>query len=156
MIKPADKAAVVIELRPMFPLPELLKLAELSRSTFYYHAKRDIQQDKYAAIIDCLHELYRKHHGRYGYRRMTVELRKQGHFINHKTVLRLMKQEGLLSRVRAKKYNSYRGAVCEKAPNLFARDFTARAPNEKWVTDVTEFHLFGQKIFLLYSLLQRR
>lgn len=79
---------------------------------------------------------------------MTEELKKQGHHINHKTVLKLMRQEGLLSRVRMKKYNSYRGEVGEKAPNLLNRNFTAKDPYEKWATDITEFHLFGRKIFL--------
>jgi len=79
---------------------------------------------------------------------MTEELKKQGHHINHKTVLKLMRQEGLLSRVRMKKYNSYRGEVGEKAPNLLSRDFNTNGPFEKWVTDITEFHLFGRKIFL--------
>lgn len=79
---------------------------------------------------------------------MTAELKRQGFSINHKTVLRLMRQDGLLSCVRMKKYNSYRGEIGEKAPNLLERDFTASVPNEKWVTDVTEFHLFGRKIFL--------
>ena len=134
----------------MFPLHELLELAELPRSTFYYHAKRKQQgkDSKYVTVIKVMHEIYQVHHGRYGYRRMTAELKRQGHNINHKTVLRLMRQEGLLSRVRMRKYKSYRGEVGEKAPNLLERDFTASAPNEKWVTDVTEFHLFGRKIFL--------
>lgn len=50
--------------------------------------------------------------------------------------------------VRMKKYNSYRGEVGKVAPNLLNREFEAMKPNEKWVTDITEFHLFGQKIYL--------
>ena len=47
-----------------------------------------------------------------------------------------------------KKYRSYKGEVGRIAPNLLKRDFSATAPNEKWVTDVTEFALFGEKIYL--------
>ena len=137
-----------MELRSLFSLRELLQIAGLSRSTFYYHAKQKTQQDKYANIIPIMYDIYQKHHGRYGYRCMTAELKRQGYSINHKTVLRLTRQEGLLRHVRMKKYNSYRGEVGEKAPNLLARDFTAKAPNEKWVTDGTKFHLFGRKVFL--------
>ena len=47
-----------------------------------------------------------------------------------------------------KKYRSYRGEVGKVAPNLLARDFRAERPNQKWVTDVTEFSLFGSKLYL--------
>ena len=52
------------------------------------------------------------------------------------------------SLVRMKKYRSYRGKVGKMAPNILERDFRASKPNEKWVTDVTEFHLHGEKLYL--------
>ncbi|WP_300796819.1 IS3 family transposase, partial [uncultured Bacteroides sp.] len=84
----------------------------------------------------------------YGYRRITAELRNRGFRINHKTVQRLMKLLGLVYRVRVKKYRSYKGEVGKIAPNLLQRDFYAEKPNQKWVTDVTEFSLFGKKLYL--------
>ena len=59
-----------------------------------------------------------------------------------------MKQIGIACRVRMKKYHSYKGEIGKIAPNLLERDFTAKGPNLKWVTDVTEFSLFGQKLYL--------
>ncbi len=59
-----------------------------------------------------------------------------------------MKELGLKSLVRMKKYRSYKGKVGKIAPNILKRDFVATKPNEKWVTDVTEFHLFGEKLYL--------
>lgn len=59
-----------------------------------------------------------------------------------------MKELGLYCLVRMKKYRSYKGEVGKTAPNLLNRDFSATKPNEKWVTDVTEFSLFGQKLYL--------
>lgn len=59
-----------------------------------------------------------------------------------------MNQLGLVCRVRIKKYRSFKGEVGKIAPNLLERDFEAAKPNEKWVTDVTEFNLFGQKLYL--------
>lgn len=59
-----------------------------------------------------------------------------------------MRQMGLSSKVRMKKYRSYKGEVGKIAPNLLERDFYAEKPNQKWVTDVTEFSLFGEKIYL--------
>lgn len=77
-----------------------------------------------------------------------MALRNRGYVINHKTVQKLMKKLGIVCRVRMKKYRSYKGEVGKVAPNLLARDFKAKKPNQKWVTDVTEFHLFGQKLYL--------
>lgn len=59
-----------------------------------------------------------------------------------------MKQQGLVCRVRMKKYRSYKGEVGKIAPDLLQRDFTAETPNQKRVTDATGFHLFGQKFYL--------
>lgn len=59
-----------------------------------------------------------------------------------------MSQLGLKSIVRPKRYKSYRGSVGALAPNRLAREFTARAPAEKWVTDVTEFAVNGEKVYL--------
>mgnify|MGYP001213216226 CR=1 FL=1 len=59
-----------------------------------------------------------------------------------------MKALGLICRARMKKYRSYKGNVGKIAPNLLNRDFHADKPNQKWVTDVTEFSLFGEKLYL--------
>ena len=135
-------------LRPGYPLELLLRAAGLSRSTFYYHTKAMRGQDKYAVIKSKIRTLYDHHKGRYGYRRITAALRQTGEIINHKAVQRLMQQLGLQSLVRPKKYRSYRGAVGRIAPNLLERQFCAEQPNQKWVTDVTEFHVNGQKLYL--------
>lgn len=104
--------------------------------------------DKYADAKAEIDAIYHENKGRYGYRRITMALRSRGTLLNHKTVQRLMKQMGLLCRVRAKKYRSYKGEVGKIAPNLINRDFHAENPNQKWVTDVTEFSLCGKKLYL--------
>jgi len=105
------------------------------------------QPDKYAKIKGCIAEIYHKHKGRYGYRRITLELRKTGVLINHKTVQRLMDSLGLKSTMRINKYKSYKGEVGKIAPNILNRNFNATTPYTKWVTDVSEFLLFGQRLY---------
>jgi transposase InsO family protein len=83
--------------------------------------------------------------------RVTADLRRAGEAVNHKKIQRLMKTLGLKSLVRRKKYRSYRGDVARVAPNLLARKFSAAAPNSKRVTDVTEFGVNGQKLYLSRS-----
>lgn len=104
--------------------------------------------DKYEEVKNIIQKIFDEHQGRYGYRRITLELRTRGIVLNHKTVRRLMNQMGLKCLVRMKKYRSYRGQVGRIAPNILERDFQASNPNEKWVTDVTEFHLHGEKLYL--------
>lgn len=105
-------------------------------------------EDKYEPLKARILAIYREHRGRYGYRRVTAALRRTGEKVNHKIVQRLMQQLGLKSKVRIKRYRSYRGPVGKKAPNLLGRDFQASQPNIKWVTDVTEFKIQGRKLYL--------
>lgn len=110
--------------------------------------KRVQRPDKYRIEKNEITAIYHEHQGRYGYRRITLEMRNRGYVINHKTVQRLMKQLKLKCQVRIKKYRSYKGEIGKVAPNIINRNFHATAPNQKWTTDVTEFSLFGQKLYL--------
>ena len=127
---------------------DLIRMAKIARSTYYYWVKQMEREDKYKDVKEAIKQIFHEHQGRYGYRRITLELHNKGYRINHKTVLRLMNQLGLKSLVRISKYRSYRGKVGKVAPNVLKRDFKASRPNEKWVTDVTEVQLFGEKLYL--------
>ena len=118
----------------------------MARSTFYYNNRE--KNDKWAVERQRIVELYHLNRGRYGYRRLTMAMRNEGYLINGKTVRRLMSEAGLKCEVRMKKYRSYKGEVGKIAPNLLGRNFKATAPHMKMVTDITEFHLFGEKIYL--------
>lgn len=100
---------------------------------------------------ELIYQLFHKNKGRYGYRRIALEMKKQGYMINHKTVLKLMNQCGLKCMVRKKKYRSYKGQTGKTAPNILQRDFVTTAPNQKWVTDISEFSLpWNPQIFISY------
>lgn len=148
MVSEKEKAQIVYELRRKFKIAELTKIADLSRSTYYYHIKNKDKPDKYEAIKELIVSIYNEHKGRYGYRRITLELHSKGYHINHKTVHNLMKQLNISCKIRSKKYHSFRGDIGKAAPNIIQRNFEASRPNQKWVTDVTEFALLGQKIYL--------
>lgn len=126
----------------------MLKLAGLARSTFYYQQKVARATDKHEALKLRIQSIFELHQGRYGYRRVTVAIRNLGQRINHKTVQRQMVQLGLTSLVRPKKYRSYKGDVGRAAANVLQRQFQAKAANQKWVTDVTEFNVAGEKLYL--------
>ncbi|GAB6930936.1 hypothetical protein JCM10914A_49190 [Paenibacillus sp. JCM 10914] len=126
----------------------LVKLAGIPRSTYYNLIARMNQPDPNTDLEAEIQSIYAEHEGRYGYRRIRDELEIRGWKVNLKKVQRLMKKMGLKCLVRMKKYKSYKGTVGKTAPNHLDRQFTAEAPNEKWVTDITEFKLFGEKLYL--------
>ena len=126
---------------------DLLKLLGLARSTYYYQLKAMGVEDRFISVKASIQAIQGEHKGRFGYRRMTLELRKNSP-INGKTVRRLMGELSLKCMLRPKKYRSYRGVVGETSPNTLARQFEAEQPNQKWVTDVTEFKVAGQKLYL--------
>lgn len=138
----------MLELRQQYPIAGLLKIAGLARSTFYYQQKALSADDKYAHLKESIRTLFDRHKGRYGYRRITAAIRQLGNLVNHKTVQRLMSELGLKSLVRVKKYRSYRGQAGRIAPNILQRQFSAQSANQKWVTDVTEFNVAGEKLYL--------
>ncbi|MHA7749491.1 IS3 family transposase [Paenibacillus chondroitinus] len=143
-----DKAQVVYELRHEFPVVALLAFAAIPRSTFYYWVKQFDKPDLDADLKLLIQSIFEEHQGRYGYRRIRDELLNRREQVNHKKVQRIMKELGLKSVVRMKKYRSYKGTVGKIAPNVLGRNFKAEKPNEKWVTDITEFKLFGEKLYV--------
>ncbi|MFB5085975.1 IS3 family transposase [Psychrobacillus sp. PGGUH221] len=142
------KAQVIFELKGQYEVVDLVEVADIPRSTYYYWEKRLDQVDKYEAGKEAIKIIYHEHKGRYGYRRIAKELQKYGFTHDPKTINRLMNEIGLKCEVRMKKYRSYKGNVGKIAPNVLQRDFKAEKMNQKWVTDVTEFHLFGEKRYL--------
>ncbi|PFL57261.1 hypothetical protein COJ27_29985 [Bacillus cereus] len=75
-------------------------------------------------------------------------LMNRGYQINHKEVQRIMKELGLSCLVRVKKYRSYKENVGKVASNILERNFQAEKPNKKWVTDITEFKILGEKLYM--------
>jgi putative transposase len=143
------KAQAVAALKAQFPLQMLLDIADLARSTFFYHhAKRD-QPDPLADLKAAIGDAFSAAHGRYGHRRVHTVLTRQGWQVAKKTVLKLMRTLDLICKVRRRRsYNSFKGEIGIVADNVLARDFTATAPNQKWVTDVTEFRVADRKVYL--------
>ena len=143
-----DKVKVIDELRQHYPFDELIQIAGIPRSTFYYHLKALKSPEKYAELKCRIREIYDDNYGRYGYRRITMALKRESCVVNHKVIQRLMNVMTLKAAIRVKRYSSWRGQRGETVDNLLQRNFKASGPNEKWVTDVTEFAVNGRKLYL--------
>ena len=126
----------------------LVAYANIPRSTYYNIVKKINRPDRDGDLKAEIQAIYQEHEGRYGYRRIRDELANRGQKVNHKKVQRIMKELGLKCLIRMKKYRSYKGTVGKIAPNILDRNLKADAPNQKWVTDITEFKLFGEKLYL--------
>lgn len=124
-----DKVKVIYELWHKYSVKVLVAFAPIPRSTYDDLVKKMNRPDPNAVLKAEIQAIYNEHEGRYGYLRIRDEL------VNHKKVQRIMKALGLKYVVRMKKYNSYKGVVGKIAPN------------EKWVTDIAEFQLFGEKLY---------
>ena len=139
---------MICGLRLQYPLGILLKISKIARSSYYYHVKTSAVVNKHERVKKEIRKIYDDHKGRYGYRRITLEMRNRGIVNNHKTVSKIMHSLGLKSLIRRKRYISYKSDTDQAVPNLFKQDFTAEKPCLKWATDVTEFKVRDKKIYL--------
>ena len=133
------------------PLRSITAFLRISKSSYEYHRAR-LGRDRDADIRGPVRRLFAEGGGAWGYRTVWARLRREGVRASEKRVLRVMREEGLrpaYARRRRKGWSSYAGEVSKAPDNLVARDFRASAPDELWVTDITEFALpCGEKVYL--------
>jgi transposase InsO family protein/transposase-like protein len=144
-----EKTRLVDALRSTYALTELLRAVGMPRSSYFYHrARRDVA-DKHAEVRGVMTDIFERNYRCYGYRRMQASLAKKSVNISEKVVRRLMKQQSLVPVVRGRRrYRSYMGEISPAPDNLLNRDFSSSAPNEKWLTDITEFQIPAGKVYL--------
>lgn len=136
-------------LEHLYPVKDLLAFVGLPTSTYYWHRSRPPRVDRHAAVRPIVRDEFARSYRAYGYRRLKLVLKnKHGISMSGKTVAKIMRQENCRCQIRRRKYRSYRGEIGRIAPNVIARDFAAGAPNQKWVTDITEFTIAGTKLYM--------
>lgn len=144
-----EKTLLINALKHTYTLAELLAELDIARSSYFYHCARLRMPDKYADVRQVLSEVFHGNHRCYGYRRMHAALGRRQLSLSEKVVQRLMKQECLIVTANKKRrYGSYLGEISPAPDNLINRDFRADTPNEKWLTDITEFHIPAGKVYL--------
>ena len=144
-----EKTQLVDALRRTYSLPDLLAELDLARSSYFYHRAQLLGADKYAQARLVITDIFERNHSCYGYRRLRAALGRQQLSLSEKVVQRLMKQECLVvATPKRRRYGSYLGEISPAPENLLNRNFRAAAPNEKWLTDITEFQLPAGKVYL--------
>ena len=127
-----------------------MQVAGLARSRYYYQCQENVRAEQRSDMRGKIRAVYDKHKGRCGYRRITATLSKSmAEPLNHKCVQRLIRKMGLRALIRAKKRSrEVLGVSDVQVPNVLQRNFLANAPNQKWVTDITEFNVNEHKLYL--------
>ena len=131
----------------------MCKEFEVSRSGYYKHKNRtkSAKEIKDELICTLINEYHSTYDGILGYRRMTMflnRLNQSSHSEGY--IYRLMKYLKISARIRRKKVNRKRQKPEYTKENILSRNFNSNAPNEKWLTDVTEFSIPNdtKKLFL--------
>lgn len=137
-----------------YPIEKLCKIIHLNRSSYYKWLKREpsASQLENEQIVEWIKELYEEQNGILGYRQMTITINRTYNVrYNHKRIYRLMNILHLKSVCRRKRYSYIKSTPEVVAENVLNRDFHADRPNEKWLTDVTEFKYYvGTEVKKLY------
>lgn len=137
-----------------YPIQKLCALLHLNRSSYYKWKKRvpSVSQMTNEQIIVWIKELYEEQNGILGYRQMTVAInRLHNTHYNKKRICRLMQILHIKSVCRVRKKTYIPSTPETVAENVLNREFYADAPNEKWLTDVTEFKFYaGPEVKKLY------
>ena len=145
-----EKAMVIDALRDKYCLKELLNAFHMAKSSYCYQEAAMRSIDKYESIREKIRTAFKESGGSYGYRRIKVCVKKEnGSNLSEKVIRHLMKDENLIvAQKKRKKYSSYQGEISPAVDNVLNRDFHADKPNEKWLTDITEFSIPAGKAYL--------
>ena len=144
-----EKAVIIDALKDKYSLPTLCKKLNLAKSSYYYQEQVIHAEDKYVELRKKIIQLFHDNRNVFGYRKIHMLLRKEGIIVSEKIIRRIMKQEALIVKQRYRlKYNSYKGEVTPAVENVIDRDFHADKPNQKWLTDITEFSIKAGKVYL--------
>ena len=119
----------------------MCRLAGVSRAGFYRFLQQRHPGEEDMEVRNAIHEIVLEHRRRYGYRRVAVELRRRGMAVNHKRVLRLMREDNLLGiEPRAFIATTESDHDLEVCLNLASR-MNLNAINQLWVADITYIRL---------------
>ena len=124
-------------------------LAGVSRAGFYRYLRAEDPWQEETDVRSEVQRVVLEHHGRYGYRRITAELRRRGMPVNHKRVARILREDNLIgSKLQSRIHNS----VCEKNQGEIYVNLGNRlkltGPNQVWVADITFVRLKREFVYL--------
>lgn len=121
------------------PIRKACLLSQVSKSSYYYQRRKKERKEKDSFLLLEIKKVVEKFPG-YGYRRVTLFLKKKGILVNHKKVLRLMREGNLIKKRKKKILTTRKAFSLSFYPNL-TKGFIPKRPNELWVADITYIRL---------------
>ena len=129
-------------------IEQMCQLAQVSRAGFYRSLQAHQPMEEDMEVRSAIQGIAVAHRRRYGYRRITAELRRRGMLVNHKRVVRLMRDDNLLAvQPRAFVVTTDSDHELEVALNLASR-LTLTGMNQLWVADITYMRLRAEFVYL--------
>jgi len=126
--------------RSAFRVVKMCQVLKVSRNSYYDWLKRPVSrhQKEDRILIEKMRRIHKESYKTYGIRRIKAKLNKEGISCGKNRIARLMRENGIFSRLRRKyKATTNSNHRLPVAPNLLDQDFTADKPNTKWVGDIT-------------------
>ncbi|MDT4933837.1 MAG: putative transposase, partial [Pseudonocardiales bacterium] len=146
-------AAFIAAQREQYDVPHATACRALQVSPAWFYKWRDgdasPQHARLVALAAEIARCFAAHHGKYGSPRITADLREAGWRVSENTVAKLMREQGLLARVKKRRRSTTRrGKGRWRAPDLIGRDFGTEELNRKWYGDGTEIDTEEGKLYL--------
>ncbi|WP_422659058.1 IS3 family transposase [Paenibacillus sp. EC2-1] len=144
-----ERFAIIEQAVKSGQITEMCQFFSVSRSGYYAYLKRK-GNDRDAEDKRLIRRVYKRYEGKYGYRQTQLFLwQDHGVWMNHKKVLRLMLELRFQASIRKKRQFNMAYKTAERvAENLLKRNFTAEKPNQKWVTDITQYRVGERWLYL--------
>lgn len=139
-------------------MKRLCTVLSLSRSGFYRWQKtapaRAAKKAADAALTRRIRKVHAESGRTYGAKRITAELRAGGVMVNRKRIERLMRQHGIQGRrLKRRHRTTIPDSAAQAVPDLLRRTFTASAPDQAWVGDITYLPISGGKFLYLATVI---
>ncbi len=143
-----DQVREVMPVQGSLSVERMWRLTQVSRAGYYRSFQEHCPVEEEMLVRSAIQQIVVEHRRHYGYRRVVLELDKRGLVVNHKRVLRLMREDNLLA-LQPKRFvvTTESNHSLEIAVNL-ARRMKLRAVNQLWVADITYIQVWREFVFL--------
>lgn len=129
-------------------IERMCQLAGVSRAGFYRFLKARQPREEETEVRSAIQEVVLQHQRRYGYRRVTAELKRRGMQVNHKRVARIMREDNLLAAQRKELLTTRDSNDSLEVYLNLARRMRLNSADQLWVADITYIRLQSEFVYL--------
>jgi transposase InsO family protein len=143
-----DQIREVMPMQGSLSVERMCQLARVSRAGFYRSMKEHLPQEEDTEVRSAIQRIALEHRRRYGYRRVSAELRRRGMAVNHKRVARMMREDNLLAVQRRQFVTTTDSDHALEIYLNLARRMKLTGIDQLWVADITYIRLQAEFVYL--------